>query len=208
MSEIKEKIKSETKEVCELYDIMMGCLLSNARKGIDKLDTEEAYKAMDIIKDASETKKNIIEAMYKEKILEAMEESGNNLEADAYRKYSPEYLRDMDHSKGIMYYTDTNMGNDLSQDNMRRNYDEPMHEGMRRSKSSTRYYTETDSAYSDAIHNYHDAKNSGDTQMTMKAIEKMTSAISNDFKGIMSGMSQQEKALAKQKLMNMQSMFD
>lgn len=75
MSDIKEKIESELKPIKSMCETMENAIKTQLDKGLDKVNTHEMYEAVDIYKDLSEVKKNIIDGCYKMQIMEAMEES-------------------------------------------------------------------------------------------------------------------------------------
>jgi hypothetical protein len=75
MSEIKEKVEAELKTVKSLCETIENAIKMHIDKGLDKVNTHELYEAVDIYKDLSEVKKNIVETCYKMQIMEAMEES-------------------------------------------------------------------------------------------------------------------------------------
>lgn len=75
MSEIKEKVEAELKAVKSMCETMENAIKTQIDKGLDKVNTHEMYEAVDIYKDLTEVKKNIVETCYKMQIMEAMEES-------------------------------------------------------------------------------------------------------------------------------------
>lgn len=140
MSEIKEKLDQELKTVNALCETMEHAIKTAIDKGIDNVNTHELYEAVDIYKDLSEVKKNIVEMCYKKQIMETMEEESEESEeereelrfyrgqprsktsgrymsrGDGRRSYRyPElemadYYRDMDRTDGRMYYTNPTTG--------------------------------------------------------------------------------------------------
>lgn len=80
MSEIREKVENELKTVKSLCETMEHAIKTQIDKGLDKVSTHELYEAVDIYKDLSEVKKNIVETCYKIQIMEAMEEYGEDEE--------------------------------------------------------------------------------------------------------------------------------
>ena len=112
MSEIKEKVENELKTVKALCETMEHAIKTELDKGLDKVNTHEMYEAVDIFKDLSEVKKNIIEGCYKMQIMEAMEES--------------EYGEDYDENGEIRYYRgqprSKTSGRFMSRGDGRRNY--------------------------------------------------------------------------------------
>jgi len=75
MADIKDKVEVELKTVKSMCETMEQAIKTQLDKGLDKVNTHEMYEAVDIFKDLSEVKKNIIESCYKMQIMEAMEES-------------------------------------------------------------------------------------------------------------------------------------
>jgi flagellar biosynthesis/type III secretory pathway protein FliH len=160
MSEIKDKLDQELKTVNALCETMEHAIKSALDKGIDNVDTHEMYEAVDIFKDLSEVKKNIVEVCYKKQIMEAMEEYGDEetededvrfyrgqprsktsgrymSRGDGRRNYTfpemerMEYYRDMDRRDGRMYYSGTSSSN-MSSEGSSRNYNEGYSEGNSR----------------------------------------------------------------------------
>lgn len=80
MSEIREKVENELKTVKSLCETMEHAIKTQIDKGLDKVSTHELYEAVDIYKDLSEVKKNIVETCYKMQIMETMEEYGEDEE--------------------------------------------------------------------------------------------------------------------------------
>ena len=72
-TKIGMKIEAETKDLKSMCETMQTALKEQFAKGIKNVDTAEMYKAVDIFKDLTEAKKNVVEACYKSYILEAME---------------------------------------------------------------------------------------------------------------------------------------
>ena len=66
MNDVAMKYKEKTKESCELLMQMISVFKKQVDSGIENIDTEEAYKVADIVKDLSETYKNISKALYYE----------------------------------------------------------------------------------------------------------------------------------------------
>ena len=95
LAEIIEK----SKEIKELKEQLMDCLKSEmTSKGVGCVDTEEAGEVVDMIKDLSETEKYCMEALYFQKVVEAMtsyeeprygESMGYNTNRRANGQYAP-----------------------------------------------------------------------------------------------------------------------
>lgn len=75
MSKIKEKVDAELKTVKSLCETMENAIKTHVDRGLDKVDTHELYEAVDIYKDLSEVKKNVVKTCYYMQIMDAMEES-------------------------------------------------------------------------------------------------------------------------------------
>lgn len=156
MSEIKEKVEGELKTVKSLCETMENAIKTQLDKGLDKVNTHEMYEAVDIYKDLSEVKKNIVETCYKMQIMEAMEES--------------EYGEDYDENGEIRYYRgqprSKTSGRYMSRGDGRRNYMYPEEyyrdldrESMRRMYTPNMNSTTGDTrSYSDG---YNDGENDG-----------------------------------------------
>lgn len=156
MSEIKEKVENELKTVKTLCETMEHAIKTQLDKGLDKVDTHEMYEAVDIYKDLSEVKKNIIEGCYKMQIMEAMEEAeygedyDENGEIRYYRgqprsKTSGRYMSRGDGRRSYMYPEE--YYRDLDRESMRRMYTP----NMNSTTGDTRSYSE----------GYNDGENDG-----------------------------------------------
>lgn len=90
------EMKAKIDCVSEVFDTMFSCFKSEINNGIANVDTKEAGEVMDIIKDLSETEKNLREACYYKLVSEAME----NTESEKYgykwsqKPYIDAYVRD------------------------------------------------------------------------------------------------------------------
>ncbi len=98
---------------------------------------------------------------------------------DMYREHEPRYYRDMDRSDGRMYYTDT--GNMNHSGNSESSYDR-----------AKRMYTETKNAHKD---NSTEAK-----QAKMRELEQYTKELAEDVTQLLTDMTQEEKALLKNRM--------
>lgn len=135
---------------------MENAIKTQLDKGLDKVNTHEMYEAVDIYKDLSEVKKNIIEGCYKMQIMEAMEEA--------------EYGEDYDENGEIRYYRgqprSKTSGRYMSRGDGRRSYMYPEEyyrdldrESMRRMYTPNMNSTTGDTrSYSDG---YNDGENDG-----------------------------------------------
>ncbi|MCR5254617.1 MAG: hypothetical protein K6D96_01675 [Acetatifactor sp.] len=88
MSEIKEKVEAELKTVKALCETIENAIKNQVDRGLDKVDTHELYEAVDIYKDLSEVKKNVIESCYKMQVMEAMENYGEEEDEEERRYYN------------------------------------------------------------------------------------------------------------------------
>lgn len=183
---------------------MMECIKTKVDGiGIDNFDME---KLCELEKWTCVAEK-IAEYDYYYNIVKAMEESGAEYGKDydengrfytptrmrryemspkEYREHEPEYYRDMDrHTKGVMYYTDSNMN--MSNNN--------------RSNNNSRYDM--------AKRGYEDNKamHPSDDSSNMKAMEEVISVFEEDMKGMKSKMSANEKTMARNKLTNLANML-
>lgn len=154
MSEIKEKVENELKTVKTLCETMEHAIKTQLDKGLDKVDTHEMYEAVDIYKDLSEVKKNIIEGCYKMQIMEAMEEA--------------EYGEDYDENGEIRYYRgqprSKTSGRYMSRGDGRRSYmyPEEYYRDLDR-ESMKRMYTPNTNNTTGDTRSYSDGYNDGET---------------------------------------------
>lgn len=70
-------IETKIKNICSMQETLISCLKTEIDNGLSNVDADEAGKAADIIKDFSETEKNLWEAKYYKLVCEAMEEKGD-----------------------------------------------------------------------------------------------------------------------------------
>ena len=68
------EMKAKIDCVCEVFDTMLSCFKSEISNGLMNINAKEAGEVADIIKDMSETEKNLYEANYYKLVSEAMEE--------------------------------------------------------------------------------------------------------------------------------------
>lgn len=244
MADIKEKVENELKTVKALCETMEHAIKTELDKGLDKVNTHEMYEAVDIFKDLSEVKKNIIEGCYKMQIMEAMEESeygedydengeiryyrgqprsktsgrfmsrgdgrrNYRMTPEMYREYEPEYYRDLDReSMKRMYSTSsTGMNNTRSYSD---GYSEGMDDGERRGYE--RGYTDgrrnNGGRYDRARRNYEEnkqGKNGQSDEKDMRNLETMLNEFERELSEMLPKMSQQEKNLAKNKVVSWQN---
>ena len=232
MSEIKEKVESELKTVKSLCETMENAIKTQIDKGLDKVNTHEMYEAVDIYKDLSEVKKNIVETCYKMQIMEAMEnaEYGEDYDEngeiryyrgqprsktsgrfmsrdDGRREYVPEYERDIDRLHMRRMYTTSSTSN--ADSGSARSYSEGYSEGE--NAGYTKGYNDGQRAYKGgryerARRNYEENhKNGQSDEKDMRNLEQMLNAFESELSELLPKMSQQEKNLAKNKVMSWQN---
>lgn len=97
------EMKAKIDCVCEVFDAMLSCFKSEISNGLMNVNAKEADEVADIIKDMSETEKNLYEANYYKLVSEAMEEKNkpeNQNRRMGYnwneKPYIDAYLRDPD----------------------------------------------------------------------------------------------------------------
>lgn len=257
MSEIKEKVENELKTVKALCETMEHAIKTELDKGLDKVNTHEMYEAVDIFKDLSEVKKNIIEGCYKMQIMEAMEESeygedydengeiryyrgqprsktsgrfmsrgdgrrNYRMTPEMYREYEPEYYRDLDRETMRRMYSTTSTGTSGTSRNYSDGYADGMNEGEKRgynngmSEGETRGYERGYSEgsrnrggrYDRARRNYEEnkqGKNGQSDEKDMRNLETMLNEFEKELSEMLPKMSQQEKNLAKNKVVSWQN---
>lgn len=220
MSEIKMEIKEMTNDICEMYECLAKKMKCEFDKGFEHVDTDEAYKIADIIKDLACAKKDIIKAKYYETVVEAMD-AHQGVEDERF--YSTPRYR----NGGGMYerYYDDEMSNYYKMPmDMYKNHDAKELRDMDRKSKNVMYYTETGNnpsgtngmngtnsggRYYDARRYYTDTKamhphdSSDDNSANMNAIGKIVNIVTDDMKELIPSMTPSEKTFLKQKLMNM-----
>lgn len=205
MSEIREKVDAELKTVKSICETIENAIKTQVDKGLDKVNTHELYEAVDIYKDLSEVKKNVIESCYKMQIMDAME-SYDEGEEDEERRYYNRYRyangRYAPKGKGSRrgyhmtpeiyrsYPDDWERDMDLSDGRMY--YTETPHEWSRdyregKSGMSRKSYMETKTM----------SKDKGET---MKELEKYLSELSTDVTEMLKDASPEEKTMVRNKM--------
>lgn len=91
------------REICDMKECLTEKFHSQIQNGIDQVDTEEAYKVADIIKDLAETVRNTYEGEYYKTVIEAMEE-GNEPERLGYSPRKMMYRPYLDQEPYIENY--------------------------------------------------------------------------------------------------------
>lgn len=129
-----------------------------------------------------------------------------------YKEHDPEYWRDMDrHTKGVMYYTDTNMTGNVpttatGNDGNVRGYSDGYADGMRdgRRQSGRRDGREGRSGQSRRTYMETKEMNKGNTpqekQEKMKELEKYMKELAEDVTEMIEDATPEERSLAKQKM--------
>lgn len=74
MSDFEAILEKNTEDVDNLIECM-EMTLKTAFNNLESVDTHEMYEAIDIYKDLTEAKKNIIKSCYYKQIMKAMENS-------------------------------------------------------------------------------------------------------------------------------------
>lgn len=180
MSEIKTKIEAETKDICSLIDCMESTLRS-VFSDLGNADTHEVYEAVDIFKDLTESKKNIIKSCYYTQILEAMEDS----------EYGKDY-----NENGKMWYGE-NLGESRTMPHMGSGSNMGYSENMNGSHNNNRMYSE--SRYERAKRGYSESTqmNPSDSERQSK-FEHYKETISTELAEMVNKMSTDEKAKLRQ----------
>lgn len=209
-TEIETKMAEKTKPVCETMEKMVSAFKSKLDEGIENIDTEEAYKVADIIKDMSEAYKNISKALYYETVSAAMEksESGEDEEMeDGEQKFYTRRLRDSRGRYMSRRYTDMGMDE---------RYYSPNRD-MDRESMGRMYYSQGGSSSSNGDGNmsrdYHDGMmrdyREGTSGMSRKTyvenpskqnLEKHIDDIGNDVKELIQNTTPENKVMVKNKL--------
>lgn len=152
--------------------------------GIDNFEGQN----LDDLKDFTEIVKNIVEFDKEYLIVEAMENS-----RDDYRRYTEplyhmpvnyndmEYMRDMDKSRGKMYYSEP-----IAPHVSESNYDR-----------AKRHYTETKEM--------HKGASTEDKEHKMKALDMYIRELSGDISELLNGMTPDERNLLRTKMSNLAS---
>lgn len=198
-TEIETRMAEKTKPVCETMEKMVTAFKAKLDEGIERIDTEEAYKVADIIKDMSEAYKNISKALYYETVSAAMEketESGEDDESeDEESRYYTRRLRD---SRGRFRRSYTDMGMD-------NRYYTPNRD-MDRESMGRMYYTHHDGVENGAMMRDYREGTSGMSRKTYvenpskQNLEKHIDDIGNDVKELIQNTTPDNKVMVKNKL--------
>lgn len=150
------EMKAKIDCVCEVFDTMLSCFKSEISNGLMNVNAKEAGEVADIIKDMSETEKNLYEANYYKLVSEAMEEKNkpeNQNRRMGYnwneKPYIDAYLRDPD------FEHDMRSGSENG-----RMYDEYL--------TAKRHYTETKSSIDKDMMDMYASKHLDKTIETVK----------------------------------------
>lgn len=209
MSDVETKVKTATKDVCDLMDKVTRGFLND----FESMSVEEAYKVADIYKDLAEAKMYIVCAMEKEQIMDAMKESEYGVDYDedgpmGYRGRSASTGRFVSRSGGGRpagyipkpywnepYYMDGYMDN-YGYDNRRSTStngrtSEPMNYG----------YTENHTAgKGSAYDHYREARKNDDTAQMKHAINDMFDDLDSTIMDVWKDVDQGDKPKYKMKL--------
>lgn len=221
MSEVKEKVESELKTVKSLCETIEHAIKSQIDRGLESVDTHELYEAVDIYKDLSEVKKNIVKTCYYMQIMEAMEDSEYGEDYDengkiedrryynsrryANGRYAPKRrgtVRGYEDYYPLEHYRDMDRMVDG-----RMYFTDGYNHGKNESQMmNTRDYREGRSGQS--RRSYMEVKDMNDNstdgkQKKINELEKYMNELSNDVTEMITGASVEEKNLLKQKLTNL-----
>ena len=217
-TKIGMKIETETKDLKSMCETMQTAIKEQFAKGLKNVDTQEMYKAVDIFKDLTEAKKNVVEACYKTYILEAMEKSEAEGEEDEddekrfYRgrsattgryvsrgrrgfvdymdRYPMDIYRDMDVNGGRMYYSD---GENGYNDGYNRGYEDGMNNRSEsRVERTRRGYQEAQAMHSKETQEGKDKR--------LAELNKYMDELDDDMKTLIKDMSNEERTMLKTKI--------
>lgn len=221
MSEIKNKVENELKNVKSMCETMENAIKTHIDKGLDKVNTHELYEAIDIYKDLSEVKKNTIKSMYYMQIMEAMENSeyGEDYTEDGpmekryydeyryangrfapkgrgtrrgYTNVIPVHYRDMDVDQGRMYYSEPHNNSTSSTDYT---------DGYNRGYSEGQYRDAREGRSGHSRRSYMEAKETHkDKTEKLKELEKYMNELSADITEMIGDSTNEEKTILKAKL--------
>lgn len=184
-------------EICKLLDKLVDRTLLEFDCGLDKIDADECGKVIDMIKDLADAWKNAL-------IAKAMENEGSDykMSAEEYKRYDPEYWRDMDKKEGRMYYTSMRYDRNRVKDNMgdiapTTNGDRMWEGTVRDSREGRSGISRKTYMQTKAVHGSNTAD---DKQAKMKDLEKYISDMTEDVTEMMADASNEEKAMLKSKL--------
>ena len=201
MNEIETKFMEKTTDICKLLEKMICTFKGEVDSNVANLDTDEAYKVADIIKDLSETYKNISKALYYGTVSSAMEDyEGESEEDEGMRYYTP--MRDSRGRYMRRRYHDMGMNSHVM-------YDDPRYYDENRDLDRGRgrmYYTEHDMGYKQ--HDMRDGHNWNSRRTYMENpskenLEKHIEDISTDIKELMVNMTPDNKVMVKNKLISL-----
>lgn len=162
------------KDVCEIKETLVTALKNEVSQGLQHLDTEEAFKVADIIKDLAETERNCYEACYYKTVIEAMDEKGEEDEDEGeerygYRRGGRNYPMMRNYRMGYRPYIDQKPYVDAYLN------DPEFHDKMRENQSK---YGKAYDDYQEAKRHYSQSKNSSDKEeMTARANEHIANAL-------------------------------
>lgn len=182
------------KELKTIKEQLISCV--EAQMGdLKNVNTQELGEVIDMIKDLSK-------AIYYCTVTEAMEESKEKDEE--YRNYSNnyyyteryypyDYYRDMDYSRGRMYYPEGSSGNTSSSTNYYSERPFNMHDEREgRSPMKRKMYMESKAS-------------NMDSSKTMKELESYMQDLTSDMMEMLDGASPEEKAIVQKKVSTLAS---
>lgn len=162
------EMKAKIDCVCEVFDTMLSCFKSEISNGLMNVNAKEAGEVADIIKDMSETEKNLYEANYYKLVSEAMEDKNkpeNQNRRMGYnwneKPYIDAYLRDPDFEHDMrMGYIDSDGTVTWGGSENGKMYDEY--------SNAKRHYTETKSSTDKDMMDMYASKHLNKTIETVK----------------------------------------
>ena len=212
-------INENTKNLCKMIENLENGLLAEMNN-MQALDTEEAYKIIDMIKDLYESKKNVAKSLYYDHIIDAMDNSEYGIDYDengeikgyrgrsentgryvhrAYRTIGMDpYLRDMDINDKKMYYMDDS---GMENVNDRNGYSRGYSAGYAEGQNSKAYESRMDKA----IRGYKEAKSTGtdtdkDKENKIKSLTELMHSFEMELLPHIKDMDSNEKQIAKNSL--------
>lgn len=203
MNEVEMKIKEKTERIGNICERLTSMLENHLNDDILSADTEEVGKVIDMIKDLGEAKEKAVKALYYEQIMEAMLESEYGEDYDVYgrRGYRGR-------SKTTGRY-------------MHRAYEEMMPEDVEREiemRNGRMYYTEMEEdtgimhepsgRIEKARKGYEEAKEAKHKEESIRKLNEMVSAVTNEIKPLIPAMDVTEKSILRNGLQAIQNMIN
>lgn len=222
---VEMKVEEEIKPLKELCDKLVTIAKSELERGVENVDTHEMGEVIDMIKDLSEAKKDVVKACYHKQIMAAMEESEYGEDYDEEGPIERKYYRGQPRDSRGRYMSrrgyDSKMPMDyrMSIDDYR-NYSPEYMRDMDR-KNGKMYYTESNSSMSRGMSNMRDSREgkSGmsrknymeskemhkqntleDKQAKMQELEKYMRELSDDVTEMIADATPEERNMLKAKM--------